>query len=65
VLAVNDALGRLAESDPHLAELVNLRFFAGMSIDDTARALDLSPAAVLRDWTFARAWLTDEVRRKR
>jgi RNA polymerase sigma factor (TIGR02999 family) len=65
VLAVNDALERLAESDPHLAELVSLRFFAGLSIDDTARALDLSPSAVLRDWTFARAWLMDEARKKR
>jgi RNA polymerase sigma-70 factor (ECF subfamily) len=64
VLIVNDALERLAESDPHLAELATLRFFAGMSIEDTARALDLSSAAVKRDWAFARAWLSEEAQRK-
>jgi RNA polymerase sigma factor (TIGR02999 family) len=61
VLAVNEALDRLAEADPRLAELVNLRFFAGMSIEDAARALDVSPATVKRDWVFARAWLVEQV----
>lgn len=65
VLAVNEALDRLAEADPRLAELVSLRFFAGMSIEDTARALDVSPATVKRDWVFARAWLTEQVQSKR
>jgi RNA polymerase sigma factor (TIGR02999 family) len=60
VLAVNEAVEKLADSDPRLAELVTLRFFAGMSIEDTARALDVSPAAVKRDWAFARAWLSDQ-----
>lgn len=64
VLAVNDALNELAEQDPRLSEVVNLRFFAGMSIEDTARALDLSPATVKRDWVFARAWLCDRVQSK-
>lgn len=61
VLAVNDAVERLAEADPKLAELVNLRFFAGMSIEDAARALDASPTAVKRDWDGARAWLVEQV----
>ena len=61
VLAVNDALDRLATEEPRLAEMVNLRFFAGMSIEDTANALDLSPATVKRDWVFARAWLCEQV----
>lgn len=61
VLAVNEALDRLAADEPRLAELVNLRFFAGMSIADTAQAMDLSPATVKRDWTFARAWLMDQI----
>jgi RNA polymerase sigma-70 factor (ECF subfamily) len=56
VLAVNDALDRLAAEDPRLAEMVNLRFFAGMSIADTAQALDMSPATVKRDWVFARLY---------
>jgi RNA polymerase sigma factor (TIGR02999 family) len=61
VLAVNDALDKLAEEDPRLSEVVNLRFFAGMSIEDTAKALDLSPATVKRDWVFARAWLCEHI----
>jgi RNA polymerase sigma-70 factor (ECF subfamily) len=61
VLAVNDALDRLAAEDPRLAEMVNLRFFAGMSIADTAQALSMSPATVKRDWVFARAWLYEQI----
>ena len=63
VLAVNDALDRLAVEEPRLAEMVTLRFFAGLSIADTAQALDLSPATVKRDWNFARAWLLEEIER--
>jgi RNA polymerase sigma-70 factor (ECF subfamily) len=65
VLAVSDALDRLATEEPRLAEMVSLRFFAGMSIADTAQALDLSPATVKRDWVFARAWLLEEIERHR
>jgi RNA polymerase sigma-70 factor (ECF subfamily) len=65
VLAVNDALDRLAAEDPRLAEMVNLRFFAGMSIADTAQALDMSPATVKRDWVFARAWLYEQIEQHR
>ena len=65
VLAVNDALDRLALEDPRLAEMVNLRFFAGMSIADTAQALDMSPATVKRDWVFARAWLYEQIENSR
>ena len=61
VLAVNEALEQLSLEEPRLAEVVNLRFFAGMSIEDTARALDLSPATVKRDWTYARAWLGERI----
>jgi RNA polymerase sigma factor (TIGR02999 family) len=64
VLAVSDAVDKLAAEDPRLAELVSLRFFAGMSIEDTARALDVSPATVKRDWVFARAWLIEQVQSK-
>jgi RNA polymerase sigma factor (TIGR02999 family) len=65
VLAVNDALDRLAAEEPRLAEMVSLRFFAGMSIADTAQALDLSPATVKRDWVYARAWLVEQIERQR
>jgi RNA polymerase sigma-70 factor, ECF subfamily len=61
ILAVNDALDRLGAEDPRLAEVVNLRFFAGMSIEETAQALDTSTATVKRDWAFARAWLIEQV----
>jgi len=61
VLAVNAALDQLGGEDPRLAELVNLRFFAGLSIAETAEAMDLSVATVKRDWAFARAWLLERI----
>jgi len=62
VLALDEALTRLAERDPRASRIVHLRFFAGLSVDETAAALDLSPRTVKREWTFARAWLYDELR---
>ncbi len=56
-LALEEALRRLEERDPRMAEVVNLRFFAGLSVEETAEALDLSPRTVKREWTYARAWL--------
>jgi RNA polymerase sigma factor (TIGR02999 family) len=64
VLAVNDALEQLALEDPRLAEVVNLRFFAGMSVEEAARALNVSPITVKRDWAFARAWLCEKIERR-
>jgi RNA polymerase sigma factor (TIGR02999 family) len=57
ILAVDEALERLIEWDPRLGELVRLRFFAGLSVEETARTLGVSDRTVRRDWTFARAWL--------
>ncbi|HEY1376244.1 MAG TPA: ECF-type sigma factor, partial [Gemmataceae bacterium] len=57
VLAVDEALGGLAAADPRAAELVRLRYFAGLSIDEAARALDISPRSADRLWVYARAWL--------
>jgi RNA polymerase sigma factor (TIGR02999 family) len=59
VLAINDALDRLAVEDTRLAELVNLRFFAGLSLAETAEAMEVSVSTVKRDWAFARAWLLE------
>src|SRR5690606_27505967 len=59
VLAVDEALQRLERERPRLARLVTLRFFAGLSIEDAATALGVSPATAKRDWSFARAWLLD------
>src|SRR5262245_43483243 len=57
LVAVDEALTRLEQTDPRKAQVVSLRYFAGLSIDETAAALDLSPATVKNEWTFARAWL--------
>ena len=62
VLALDAALGRLAEFDALKARVVELRYFAGFTIEDTAEALDVSPATVKRAWTAARAWLRHELR---
>ena len=62
-IALDDALERLADVSPRQARVVECRFFAGMSVEDTAEALDVSPATVKRDWTLARAWLNLEMSR--
>lgn len=62
LLALDEALSRLTEEAPRKAELVKLRFFAGLSIDAAAQALAISPATAKRWWTFSRAWLLREMR---
>lgn len=62
VLAIDRALERLAARDPEHARLVELRFFAGLSIEETAVALGQSPATVKRTWRLVRAWLFRELR---
>ena len=57
VLAVDEALSALAEADAEAAELVRLRYFAGLSIPEVAEALDISPRSADRLWAYARAWL--------
>ncbi len=59
VLAVDEALTRLEQIDPPKARVVLLRYFAGLTIEETAAAMDLSPATVKNEWAFARAWLHD------
>lgn len=61
VLQIDAALQQLRLESPRLADLVNLRFFAGLSIQDAAQALEISPATAKRDWAFARAWLQRHV----
>jgi RNA polymerase sigma-70 factor (ECF subfamily) len=61
VVAVDDALERLAAHDPRKARVVELRFFGGLSIDETAQALGVSPRTVQNEWAFARAWLYREL----
>lgn len=61
LLAVDAALDRLAQLDPRQARVIELRFFAGLGIEETAAALGISPATVKRDWLVARAWLQQEI----
>jgi len=62
LLAVNDALAALALEDPQAAEVVQMRYFVGMSVPEIADALSLSPRTVDRHWSFARAWLKRTIR---
>ena len=62
LVALDEALGRLAEIDPQQSRVVELRYFGGLSIEETAAALGVSPTTVKREWRVARAWLKREVR---
>jgi RNA polymerase sigma factor (TIGR02999 family) len=61
LLELDEALDRLAAIDARLARVVECRFFGGMSVEETAEALNISPATVKRDWAIARAWLNREL----
>ena len=61
VAALDDALQRLEAIDERQGKIVELRFFGGLSIEETAEVLKISPGTVMRDWTFARAWLRNEM----
>ena len=63
LLALNEALGRLAKLDSRQSRIVELRYFGGLTIEDTSEFLGLSPAMVRRSWSSARAWLQREMRR--
>ncbi len=62
LLAVHEALATLAREDPQAAEVVQMRYFVGMTIPEIAVALDLAPRTVDRHWAFARAWLKHTIR---
>jgi RNA polymerase sigma-70 factor (ECF subfamily) len=64
IIAVDAALDRLSEWDPRQAKIVELRFFAGLTEDETAEALGISPRTVKREWTVAKAWLYTELNPK-
>jgi RNA polymerase sigma factor (TIGR02999 family) len=61
LIALHDALDRLAALDETQARIVELRYFGGLSIEESAEALDISPATVKREWAVARAWLRREL----
>ena len=61
LLALDEALTRLASLDPRQSQIVELRFFGGLSVEETARAIGISQATVKRDWATARIWLHREI----
>lgn len=63
VVSLDQALNRLSQRDPQQEKIVELRFFGGLTVEETAAALDISPATVKRDWNMAKAWLMREVGR--
>jgi RNA polymerase sigma factor (TIGR02999 family) len=64
LVAIDDALNTLAEVDPRQCRVVELRFFAGLSLEETSEAMGIATATVQRDWTAARAWLHREISRR-
>jgi RNA polymerase sigma factor (TIGR02999 family) len=64
LVAIDEALNALAEVDPRQSKVVELRFFGGLSLEETAETLKISVATVRRDWTMARAWLRRELSRR-
>jgi RNA polymerase sigma-70 factor (ECF subfamily) len=63
VIAVDEALDALAQIDPRKAKVIELRFFGGLSVEETAEVLKISAQSVMRDWKMARAWLLAELAR--
>jgi RNA polymerase sigma factor (TIGR02999 family) len=60
-VALDDALETLAAIDPRKVQVIELRYFGGLSVDETAEVLKISPQSVMRDWKLAKAWLTREL----
>jgi RNA polymerase sigma factor (TIGR02999 family) len=61
LIALDEALQRLEEIDPQQSRIVELRYFGGLTIEETAEAMSLSPATVKREWAMARAWLYQQL----
>ena len=61
LIRLDEAMTRPAEHDPRASRVIELRFFGGLSIEETAEVLHCSPRTVKREWTFARAWLREEL----
>jgi RNA polymerase sigma factor (TIGR02999 family) len=64
LVALDDALENLARVDPRKSQVVELRFFGGLSVEETAEALSVSPETVMRDWRLAKSWLLREISRR-
>lgn len=64
LVALDDALDDLARVDPRKSQVIELRFFGGLSVEETAEALNVSPETVTRDWRLAKVWLLREISRR-
>ena len=64
LVALDDALNGLAELDARQSHIVELRFFGGLSVEETSTVLGISPATVKRDWATAKVWLHHEINRR-
>ncbi|MFC1652462.1 sigma-70 family RNA polymerase sigma factor [Planctomycetota bacterium] len=64
IVTLDEALAKLSEADPQATEIVKLRFFVGLSIEQAAEIVGISRASAYRQWTFARAWLRSQIREK-
>ena len=65
IIAVDDALKALEDIDPRKARIVEMRIFSGLTVEETAEALNISPDTVMRDWKFAKTWLQRELKREK
>jgi RNA polymerase sigma-70 factor (ECF subfamily) len=65
ILAVDEALGRLSALDPQQARIVELRVFAGLTVEEVAEVMNIHASSVKREWTVARAWLSREINQRR
>jgi RNA polymerase sigma factor (sigma-70 family) len=64
VIALDEALTALAAIDPQQSRIIELRFFGGLSVDETAEVLSLSPATIKREWSSAKLWLLREISKR-
>jgi RNA polymerase sigma factor (TIGR02999 family) len=64
LVALDDTLNTLAQIDPRKATVIELRFFGGLSVEETAAVLKISPQSVMRDWKLAKAWLQREMKKE-
>jgi RNA polymerase sigma factor (TIGR02999 family) len=62
LIALDEALTKLSKKDQRQAKIVELRYFGGLTIEETAKRLNIAPATVKREWEFARAWLRREIK---
>ena len=65
LLSLHEALERLGQMDPELVQIVELRFFGGLTVEEAAEELEISPATIKRSWSMAKAWLKCELERSR